>query len=376
MGILTDRENSVNSSHIIVSGRPFSTTWLRDNCLCPSCRHPENFSKLVDISELPGPPVAENVLLDKNTLVVEWGDPAPHRSSYPVAWLLEHGFPAAPPEHSGPARSTWHEAHWAADPPASFDIRECSADGGPWAEHLLKYGFAFFDDLTEADLDRFVTALGPVQNTEFGRFITVKANPEVKDLTTTGHALHPHTDFSTYLHLPPLLQFMLFIKNEADGGDSIFVDGFKVAEDFRADHSDQFTTLATTPVNFQQVYTDWRYFLKRTRPIIELDNKDEVSGVFFAHSHTAAWQLPAVEMDEFYAAYNNFFDYLKNPAYQLRTRMRDGQCVAMQNGRILHGRTAFQPGSGPRELLDAFVPWEYFEARMRFQNDHKWYVTE
>ncbi|GAA1027281.1 MULTISPECIES: TauD/TfdA family dioxygenase [Amycolatopsis] len=362
----------MDSRHILVDGHPFSTVWLRDNCLCPSCRHPENFSKVVDISELPGPPIAESVLLDEDTLVVEWGNPARHRSSYPVAWLLEHSYGELPaPAES--ARRTWNSADWAADPPVSFDIRECSADGGPWAEHLLKYGFAFFDGMTESELDRFVTAIGPVQHTEFGRFITVKANPEVKDLTTTGHGLAPHTDFSTYLHMPPLLQFMLFIENSAEGGDSIFVDGFKVAEDLRKEHPDKFALLAATPVNFQQVYTDWRYFLKRTRPIIEVAPDDEVSGLFFAHSHTAAWQLPADEADAFYEAYNTLFGYLKSPGYQLRIRMEAGQCIALQNGRMLHGRTAYDPASGPRELLDAFVPWEYFEARMRFHSHRKWY---
>ncbi|MFD9623237.1 TauD/TfdA family dioxygenase [Streptomyces virginiae] len=222
-----------------------------------------------------------------------------------------------------------------------------------------------------SSLDAFASEIGPIHHTEYGRYITLRSIPGTTDLAETGHPLSPHTDVSVHMHIAPLLQFMFCLEHEAEGGDSILVDGFKVAEDFRAHHPENFARLVNTPVSFQQFYTNFRYFLKRTGSVIEVDASGRVDGVFFAHSHACNWSLPPDEMEPFYDAYYAFFRYLKNPAYQLRTRLRAGQCVALRNGRMLHGRTGFDANSGPRAIIDEFVAWEHFEARIRFhENKH------
>jgi hypothetical protein len=81
------------------------------------------------------------------------------------------------------------------------------------------------------------------------------------------------------------------------------------------------------------------------------------------------------KVEGFYAAYHKLFDYLKDPANQLQIRLQAGQCVALQNGRLLHGRTAYKPESGKRTLITEFVSWEYFASRRRYYRDRHHYLT-
>ena len=39
----------------------------------------------------------------------------------------------------------------------------------------------------------------------------------------------------------------------------------------------------------------------------------------------------------------------------------------MNNARILHGRTGFDPNSGMRHLEVAYMPWDYFTGKQNFK---------
>ncbi|KAH6935149.1 hypothetical protein HPB50_003541 [Hyalomma asiaticum] len=66
--------------------------WLRDNCNCPQCIHPESKQKLVDTAGLDYNvrPVSMEVSADGN-LEVTWGDSkGTHQSSYSPLWLYQN----------------------------------------------------------------------------------------------------------------------------------------------------------------------------------------------------------------------------------------------------------------------------------------------
>lgn len=360
---------------IEVHGELFHPIWLRDNCLCLECRHAWTFWKTVDISRSYAlSSIVREVDLNQESLVVLWDEEPEHRSVFPLEWLSAHAYgrqritPRLVHDHA-----LWDAGTWIGASPPSYGLADCTPDGGAWAEDLARHGFVFLDGATEDLMEQFASQIGPVQPTEFGRSIAVQAAPEANHPVKSGNELTPHTDFSTYLNVAPLLQFMLFIKNDAAGGDSILVDGFMVAERFREEHPAHFERLTRTPINFQQVYPDWEYFLARRRKIIELDRDGNIEGVFFHHSHTCNWDLPPEETDAFYRAYFLFFDYLRSPEFQLRMHTPAGRCIALQNGRILHGRAPYDPSSGGRALIDSYVPWEYFEARLRYRKFKDFY---
>lgn len=362
------RSSEPASSCLAVGDDTYHLTWLRDNCTCVQCRDPSSFQKLFDISLAERRPGMLRHAVDGDVLHIVWDESPPHESRYSMAWLARQPTRIASIEQQM-RPSLWRAETWARKPLPWHTLPAMPADASNWQHDLLHFGFVLFRDVELDALDHFVSAIGPIHYTEYGRFAHIRSSSGAQDLSESGCALTPHTDYSTYMHTSPLLQFLYFKVNEASGGETLLVDGFQAAADFRRDHPEAFAVLVETPIEFQQLYRGWRYHFIRRRPIIELDEDGGISGVFFGHSHCFNWKLDPARVDAFYEAYSAFFRYLKHPDYQLVVKLQAGECVAVQNGRLLHGRRAFDPSSGDRHLIDAYVPWEYFIARLNFLRD-------
>lgn len=59
-----------DNNFIKVEGKRFHYIWLRDNCLCPECRHPTSFQKIYDISEAQSFPKPLSVLEENEKLTI------------------------------------------------------------------------------------------------------------------------------------------------------------------------------------------------------------------------------------------------------------------------------------------------------------------
>lgn len=355
-------------SCLAIGGETYHLTWLRDNCTCAQCRDPSSFQKLFDISLAGRRPAMLRHAIDGDTLHIVWDEAPLHESRYSLAWLARQPVRIASIEQQV-LPALWGADTWNQQPLPWHALPAEPSDTQAWQNDLLRLGFVLFRDVELDALDRFVSSIGPIHYTEYGRFAHIRSSIGAQDLSESGCALTPHTDYSTYMHTAPLLQFLYFKVNAASGGETVLVDGFQAATDFRRDHPDAFSILVETPIEFQQFYQGWRYHFIRRRPIIELNEAGDISGVFFGHSHCFNWKLAPERVDAFYEAYVAFFRYLKHLDYQLVVKLQAGECVAVQNGRLLHGRRAFDPTSGDRHLIDAYVPWEYFIARLNFLRD-------
>ncbi|MFE0044384.1 TauD/TfdA family dioxygenase [Streptomyces albireticuli] len=361
-----------------VSGRKFHPAWLRYSCPCARCRHPESFQKTSDLSDRPELPVADRVELDTeaNELRVDWREQPAHRSRYPLDWLLLHGAGQAGEQG---AADLDHTVHWDARTLRARGVRwheaeACGTDGGPWFDDLRSVGFALLTGLTPQGLDRLLTGLAPVFHTEYGRQADVKAVPGAEDLAETESALPAHTDYP-YKVTGPLTQFCYYAENRATGGEFFLVDGFKALEDFRRDHPGWFDLLVSSPVEFEQVYTSWRYLYRVRRPVITLDGRGAIEAIHLGHSHAWAWDVAPELCGEFYRAYHGLVRHLGDERYRWAHRFADGECAVFRNNRILHGRNAFDPRTGVRHLVTAYVPWQQLESRIRFHEERRFYFS-
>ena len=186
-----------------------------------------------------------------------------------------------------------------------------------------------------------------------------------KDLAfSSGVAVTPHTDFS-YMNLGHLLQILYCVQQDSKGGESILVDGFRLARDFRHNHPDYFETLVHTPVEFRFVDCKEQQYFCRTTSILKLDRQGEVSEICFSHKNCVR-NVPFDRVESFYQAYSTFFHYLKNPTYQYHYHLKPGEALLLQNSRILHGRTAFDPTSTSRHLKVASIDWDLLIGKTQF----------
>ncbi|MFB2970466.1 TauD/TfdA family dioxygenase [Aerosakkonema sp. BLCC-F183] len=347
---------------VTIGGKRFHYTWLRDNCLNSQNRHPDSLEKLNDICDRPSHPQPKFIEERDGNLIVDWNENPPLRSVFPISWLLAHTCDPQPQSPIGENVILWDKAWLEANPIEWPDVRK--SDFKMWIEQLLSLGFIILRNIPLEELDTFISSFGPVRNTEYGGIMTQKVG---KDLAATSHGIPPHNDL-TFWYGHRTTQFIHCAKNEAAGGQTFTIDGFRVAKDFRENHPDYFQILAETPIQFWRVQHEHQYFFRPVASIIEVDKAGNTTAIRFSHKNCVP-QLPFDQLERFYEAYTAFSRYLNNPDYQYRFRLTAGDCLLIQNFRALHGRTDYDATVGARDFRVAYMEWDYFLARYFYQRE-------
>ena len=362
---------------IILDGKRFHYMWLRDNCLCPECRDPNSFQKIYDISEAKSLPEPLSVVEENEKLTITWKEQPIHQSVFPISWLMAHANELENPLESSKKMILWNKAQLQKEQTVRHDLHKSDSD--VWMNQLFNLGFTIIENIKSTkELESFLCSIGPIHETYYGKLIAVKPikGAEAVDLafSSVGHPLSPHVDL-TYLNVGRVVMFLYCEENNASGGESILVDGYRVARDFRQKHPEYFQILAETPVHFKQFDSHRQYYLSHITPILKFNKEGKVSDVYFSHKNFKP-NLTFDKVESFYEAYQTFFNYLKSSDYQYCFRLKAGDCLMVQNFRILHGRKAYDANYGSRHLEGGFLDWEYFKARQNFLQFKHLYLQE
>jgi gamma-butyrobetaine dioxygenase len=137
------------------------------------------------------------------------------------------------------------------------------------------------------------------------------------------------------------------------GGESLFADGFALAEHLRVSAPEAFAQLTTTAVPFH--YRSCEAELRAERPLIQLSVRGEVTAVHYNSRSIAPLSLPARDAPGFYSAYRRLAMLLREPRFQLRMHLAAGTLAVFDNQRTLHGRTAFSSTAYPRHLRGCYL---------------------
>jgi gamma-butyrobetaine dioxygenase len=223
-----------------------------------------------------------------------------------------------------------------------------------WLTDLLKDGIAFLRGLPcdEAALLNTVSPIGQVLETNYGRVFDVRSVPQPENLAFSDLGLGLHTD-NPYREPVPGFQALHAMVTSPEGGDSLFADGFAIAEHLRATEPDAFRLLNQTAVPFS--YRSKDADLHAERPLIQLSCDGAVIAVHYNSRSIAPLRLSAPEVAPFYASYRLFAGLLRDPQFQLKLRLSDGDLVVFDNRRILHGRTAFSSAKFLRHLRGCYL---------------------
>jgi gamma-butyrobetaine dioxygenase len=353
--------------YVAVNGKRFHYIWLRDHCLC--CRHPKALQKKHDISDFPRTPKPLSIKLQNDNLIIDWEEQPSHQSIFPISWLLSRAYDLQATQNPESHRQTilWDNVWLEQNSPHWNDFDAC--DSELWMNQLETLGFTLLRNLPWENLDSFVSSIGPVYHLAGnGLYSTIKVMEKAKanDLAKSDRALLPHTDV-TYMSAPLLVQLLYCVENSASGGESILVDGFRVIRDMQKDYPQHIETLSQNEVKFYHLFPLelGKYFVSYKTPIVELDKAGELRSIHCSHKNFVC-DLPFDKVEKIYEAYQNLFCYLKNTTYQYCFRMQPGDCLLIQNFRILHGRQAFDSSAGSRHLEIAYIPWDYFAGRRAF----------
>ncbi|RTR07236.1 DUF971 domain-containing protein [Halomonas nitroreducens] len=370
MGELADHGDGPALSEALASGARVTLTWqdgrqahfplawLRDHCACAECRHPLTRERLYlpleTPTEAPGPRVVEG------NLELAWADG--HVSRFDAGWLHQRR-PGTPREDVVPVRQPWGNDFQPSRIPHADFVGEVAGERA-WLTALLRDGLVLLEDgpLADEEVSRLAERIGPLRPTNFGARFDVRSKPNPNNAAYTAIGLALHSDLPNWRQ-PPDIQLLYCLENDAEGGESIFADGFAAAEALRRSSPEAFRLLSETPIDFR--FQDEDHDLVWQAPVIALDAADNVIEVRLNNWIRDSLRLPLEAIDAWYAAYRTFWQRAHEPQHQLEFALAPGEMVAFDNRRVLHGRNAFDPNSGRRHLQGTYLDLDMCESRLR-----------
>jgi|GEM_PF-21547 len=343
----------------------FHPIWLRDNCPCPDCVHPEALERTFDLLSVPGDVTPRSAsATTAGALEVLWPGEPGHRSAYGGRWLLENRHAAATATRSGPAPRFWAPP-LSPLPALSYEaLMEDDSELERLGRLLLEVGVAVVPDAppTVGEVARVAGRIGHVWTHTFGEIFEVRVKADTDSSAYTALALPPHTDLPSRAAQPGF-QFLHCVENSAAGGEFFLVDGFRLAAELRGSAPDLYATLSETPVEFAFLSRGMNHSFRG--PILSHDPEGTLVSVRFNSFLQAPVRLPFGEVPRFYEAYRAFLELASDPAQATRMRFRPGHLIAFDNRRMLHGRDAFKPGEGTRFLQGCYLEGDEIASRVR-----------
>lgn len=345
---------------VVIAGksRRFHALWLRDNASDAETRSAGNGQRLVTILDIPA---------DTRIALAEIGDgglnvrfmPEDKTVAFDAAWLAAHVYDQARPAAKGwtsPAITRWDHDMQAHVPTASFaDVTADRAALGHWLAAVRRLGLAVMTDVPTASgtLCKVAELFGYVRETNYGRWFEVRAEVNPNNLAYTNLGLQAHTD-NPYRDPVPTLQILACIENSVDGGDSVVVDGFKVAERLQQENPAGFDLLTRHCARFEYAGSKG-VRLRAKRPMIELGPDGELIAIRFNNRSAAAFtDVSYDDMPAFYAAYRRFAELIEDPAMEVTFKLKPGELFIVDNTRVLHARKGFS-SSGKRWLQGCYA---------------------
>jgi gamma-butyrobetaine dioxygenase len=268
-----------------------------------------------------------------------------------------------PGDHDIPAPHLWNGT-LASLPRAEWNNHPGDADLAGWITDFLKYGFLILTRVPPIPrtLLQVAARFGFTRETNFGPLFEVRSTPDASDLAYTSLPLDPHTD-NPYRSPVPGVQLLHCLVNETSGGLSTLVDGYAAAEALRTRDTEAFQLLSRTPVQFR--YRDDTTELVASVPPIELDVMGRVQAVHFSPRLDFVPLGPPQELTDYYRARRAFDHLLRSPEFEITFLLEAGELLMMDNRRLLHGRSGFDPGEGQRHLQGCYIDIDGPRSRYR-----------
>jgi len=343
---------------------PFHHVWLRDNCPCEQCVYTVTREQVFEIVDAAPDLAPVNAHIDSDgCLQIDWQDG--HHSRFDPGWLRAHAYDDESRAERLAAKPQPYL--WRSDLQLPvFDYSALMNDNGA----LLQWLIALRDiGLTQVrgvptepgSLKLIAQRISFIRESNFGVLFNVQSKADADSNAYTAFNLPLHTDLPTR-ELQPGLQFLHCLVNDAEGGESIFVDGFAIADALRQEAPELFQALCEIPVEFRNKdrHSDYRCLA----PIIALDALGRVAEVRMANFLRGAFDTSVEQMPLLYRAYRRLIAMTREPRFRLMQRLNPGELWCFDNRRTLHARNAFDPATGARHFQGCYIDRDELLSRI------------
>ncbi|KIH87128.1 gamma-butyrobetaine hydroxylase [Sporothrix brasiliensis 5110] len=420
-----------------------STLWLRDTCACPTCVTASSGQKSFHTHDLPRSPRVQEctIVTDpaslRTSLRVVW-DPTPnkadvgteaagavagadtHASLFDTQELLFRLAQLDPPNYPGQLeRRLWDRTTIeAALKPVSY-ADWMAPDDGSNAEFyralldLHALGILIVDGVPESEtaVRQIAEQIGNIQNTFYGETFDVVSKPNAENVAYSNVFLCLHQDL-LYMNDPPYIQLLHCLRNDCDGGESLFSDSVRAATEMQVCSPEKVQVLTRVPVRYHYERNGHYYY--NARPVLELERDGGARSTLLGAERAplgrtgdrikqTAWSPPfqdsmpydltkamefpawlrsanpvsyphprdklaatsqATRLALWHDAAAEFSERLEDPRAMLELKLQPGQCVLFNNRRVLHGRRQFNASAGTRWLKGTYIDEQTFQSRL------------
>lgn len=344
----------------------FEALWLRDNCACPQCRHPQALERTFMFIDHGAPEITSALRGPDGMLEVHFRDgPEAHVSRYTTGWLRAQTEVERAARAQQCAPALWDATIALRLPRVDYaDYMRTNAGLRAWIEALRSHGIVLLRNVPQVDgrLLEVAHRIGPVRASNFGEYYSVVSKPNPNASAYTPMGLELHTDLANW-RTPPDVQLLFCLKNTVAGGESVFADGFRVAKALRAADPQAFRLLSTQPIEYR--FHDETCDIRTAAPVIETDREGRLARIRFNNWLRSATVMPDGLVAPIYDALGKFWRMLRDPTYRLNLRLEPGDLIAYDNNRVLHGRMPFDETSGERHLQGCYLNLEDVDSTLR-----------
>ena len=342
----------------------FHYIWLRDCCECEQCGSSYTGKRFVVPSDIALDVRPQTVdTASDGQLVITWA-PDGHRSRFEAVWLRRHCYDDASRKLRRHDPVLWDAGIMAALPEADFTSVRDDMDARLGLYRKLRdYGFVVVRDgpTDPGSVEAVANLIGDLGESAYDLIFDLTPKGKVRTMGNTLRMVPPHTD-EAYRFAPPGINVLHCVRPAEDGGDSILVDGFNIAEQLRRDDPASFELLANQPHMFHRLH-DGTFDQRAYARMIALDDRGQVVGVRIHTRTSGPMDLPSDIVEPFYAAHHKLSALMMSPANQAQFALGAGDAVMFDNHRVLHARASF---TDPERFLQICnVSREGFHERLR-----------
>lgn len=351
----------------------FNSHWLRFNDQTSKSLHSSTGQRIIDVDTVPNVLFIENVeKVESNKIRIEWNSASAQEDSFiPIEYLIKNY-----PDYNEQSyklvnfKSTDQLKFFDFQTLVDQDGKRVKENVYDWLKYLAEYGVCIVKNVpVELNMVRKVAELiAPLQKTFYSEIFDVKIDDNPTNLAFSNEKLGFHNDI-TYYESSPGIQFLHCLKFASNivGGESTFVDAFKVAEDFRRDYPQHFEVLSKTPVFFKKILENCErpICMLIRRPIFVVNHRNKLIGVNWSPQNEGPLlNLSNDEVTAFYEAYLTYSKYLNQHPLIIRHRLEPGEVAVFNNRRVFHAREAFKTLNNARHLQGCYVNIDEFKSEV------------
>jgi len=191
-----------------------------------------------------------------------------------------------------------------------------------------------------AGIENMAALIGKIADAAYSKIFDLKPVKAAHTYGNTTQVIPPHTD-EAYLHTPTGILLLYCINPATDGGDSILVDGFRIATRLKEHNPQAFKLLSTCPQTYHRIVPgEGMHFRTRARAL-NVDERGNLIGFRFHPRSMAPNDVPGDLAKRLHIANFELCELMLQEQNQLCFQLEAGDAVFFDNHRVMHSRKGF-----------------------------------